>query len=220
MTQNQWRQQWGGQRWRLTPLGIEVEHKGFLRTAGHPKTVIQIWDDYGELILHASYQTGAPVDMIVAMIPIEARRLSNGSFDPRSDRKEPGYTSDEVTPHRRSPGLMQTLITTARRMAVDFSFFPAEEVDTEMLFDPYYSLLLGAAYIKHQIDRYGEDPVLICGAYNAGSVKKSDENTWHIRTHGPTRMDRYVAWFNDFHAAIRQGDIVVPKDTIFTSEVR
>ena len=205
----------GGKRWRMTSEGIEVEGEGHLRSRGEPVTITTLWQDYGEDILQASWEVGFPVDMAVAMIPIEAVRIKGSkSFDPRSNRFEPGYISDEETPHRRSPGLMQTLISTAERMKRMYDI--DKEVNTELLFDPYYSILLGGAYITYQVGRYGADPVLICGAYNAGSVRQTDNNLWKIRTYGETRMDRYIMWYNDFHAAVREGLIDLPEGTLLS----
>lgn len=208
----------GGTRWRLTSEGIDVEHVGHLRTDGEPKTMIQLWDDFGEDILAASGRLNVPVDVVAAMITIEAARVKHGenrlSFDPRSDRKEPGYTSDEETPHRRSPGLMQTLITTAREMARKYKLLEGQVIDTELLFNPTHSILLGAAYIAHQIGKYGVDPPLLCGAYNAGGVYQHSENEFKIRTYGATRMPKFISYFNDFHAAIRQGSINLPSGTL------
>jgi len=208
-----WLSNFGGRKYRVTSMGVEAEDVGYLRTGGAPLTMIRLWNDYGSSILHASYILSCPVDMVAAMIPIEALRMSNGSFNPRSDRKEPGYISDAETPHRRSPGLMQTLISTAKSMAREYKLIEEDLVTTDLLFDPYYSILLGSAYIRKQIDRYGVDPVKICGAYNAGSVKRDPGNPWHVLSFGKTRNDRYVAWFNDFHAGIRDGSIIIPQGT-------
>jgi len=205
----------GGKRWRLTQDGIEVEHEGHIRSGGEPVTMTTLWQDYGEDILHASWEVGCPIDIVAAMIPIEAVRIKGSrSFDPKSNRFEPGYISDEETPHRRSPGLMQTLISTAASMARRIDF--PEEVNTELLFDPYFSILLGGAYITYQVRRYGADPVLICGAYNAGSVRKTEGNDWKIVTYSPTRMDRYVQWYNDFHFCVREGIIELPKGALLS----
>lgn len=206
----------GGKKWRLTPEGIEVENEGFPRTPGKPVTMITLWEDFGDEITYAGRELGVPVDMIAAMIPIEAVRDEDGHYDPESIREEPGYESDSKTPHRVSPGLMQTLIETAKRMASKYGLIEVDEVDRELLFDPHYSILLGGAYIDYQIDRYKADPVIICGAYNAGSLFETSKNEWRIRTYGATRMDRYVAWFNDFHAAIREGYIDLPDDLLLS----
>lgn len=204
-----------GKRWKLTPDGIKVEGEGVPRSKGHPHTVLTLWKDFGEDILQAAWETACPVDMVVAMVPIEARRLKGTlHFDPKSSRKEPGYISDKQTPHRRSVGLMQTLLSTAKHMDKIFGLnFP---VSTPLLEDPYYSLLYGSAYISYQIMRYGMDPILICGAYNAGSLRQTHKNDWKILTYGPTRMDRYTQWFNDFHFCLQEGLIEIPKNSILS----
>jgi hypothetical protein len=212
-----WTSRHGGREWRLTDLGIETRDKGYLRTGGAPATMIRLWQDYGQAISYASRTLGCPADMIAAMIPIEAVRSGDGSFNPKSNRFEPGYTSDEETPHRRSPGLMQTLISTASRMATTYPALNLreEDVTTELLYDPFYSVLLGSCYIRHLIDVYGPDPILICGAYNAGAVRRDPGNAWRILSFGKTRMDRYAAWFNDFHQAIRDGSVKIEAGVIF-----
>jgi hypothetical protein len=206
----EWKNAFGGRSWRLTPQGIEAEEVGFLRSRGNPVTVTQIWEDFGPHIIYVSNALQVPADMIVAMIPIEAVRGKDGRFNPKSNRFEPGYKTDEETPHRRSPGLMQTLISTARAMAKKYQLIDEAQVTTDLLYDPFYSILLGGAYIKHQCDIYGYDPVLICGAYNAGKVRRSPDTPWRILTYGKTRLDRYVAFFNDFHEALRLGLIQLP----------
>lgn len=211
MSLSEWHNKFGGRYWRITDKGVETKDAGYLRTRGKPTTVTTIWEDFGDSIEYACHEFGTPADMIVAMIPIEAVRKNDGHYDPESLRLEPGYESDEKTPHRVSPGLMQTLISTARSMARKYGVLPVEEVDRELLFDPHYSILLGAAYISHQIDRYGPDPILICSGYNAGSVRKTTRNPWHLIAYGETRIDRFAAWFNDFHAAIRMGMVDLPR---------
>lgn len=206
-----------GKEWRITFEGVEVKDEGYPRTKGKPITMIELWEDFGEEITYAGRELDVPVDMIAAMIPIEAVRKENGRFDPKSIREEPGYKSDKKTPHRVSPGLMQTLISTAKQMANKYGLIEVDEVDRELLFDPHYSILLGGAYMAHQIDRYGCDPVLMCGAYNAGGVYETDRNEWRIRTYGKTRMDRYVAWYNDFHAALREDLIEIPDDLVLST---
>jgi len=204
---HKWHNKYGGRYWRVTEDGIETRDAGYLRTAGDPVTVTKLWEDFGEDISYICAELNVPADMIVAMIPIEARRTRDGRYDPRSVRHEPGYISDEETPRRVSPGLMQTLITTARSMARHYSLVDPDEVDREMLFDPFYSIMLGGAYIAYQIGRYGPDPILIASAYNAGSARKHLGNPWHLQAYGKTRISRYCSWFNDFMFAIDNGFI-------------
>jgi hypothetical protein len=215
---HEWHSRFGGREWRVTSQGIETRDKGYMRTKGDPVTMTTLWQDFGEYILYTSYELLVPIDMIAAMIPIEALRR-DGHYDPRSLRKEPGYVSDIETPHRISPGLMQTLITTARAMARKYQLIDPGLVNREILFDPFYSILLGGAYIQHQIERYGPDPILIASGYNAGSVRKTDNNDWHLIAYGATRLDRYAAWFNDFIYAIDNGFIDLPGDPLLTRDL-
>jgi hypothetical protein len=215
----QWHNQFGGRYWRVTYEGVETKDAGLLRTRGEPVTVQKLWDDFGDSIYHAVKELGCPADMVVAMIPIEAIRLSTGHYDPKSLRLEPGYISDEKTPHRVSPGLMQTLISTAKGMARKYRLVPEESVDRDLLLDAHYSILLGSAYIQHQIDRYAPDPPIICGAYNAGSLRRTNRHSWRILTYGETRLDRYIMWFNDFLFAVDSGLITLPDDCILTRDI-
>jgi len=215
MSLSEWHNKYGGRYWRVTSEGIETKDAGYLRTRGKPTTMCTLWEDYGEHIQLASFELNVPVDVVAAMIPIEAVRR-DGHYDPRSIREEPGYTSDEETPHRVSPGLMQTLISTATSMARKYDLIDPEEINRELLFDPHWSILLGTAYLAHQIERYGVDPPLICSGYNAGSVRKTTRNSWHLIAYGKTRIDRYVSWFNDFIYGIDNGMIEVPENLLLT----
>lgn len=208
-----------GKRWKITSDGIKVEGEGLIRSKGEPKTILTLWEDFGMEMLQASFESLCPLDMLVAMIPIEAARIKGTlKFDPESNRFEPGYISDTQTPHRRSVGLGQTLISTAAQMNKLHDF--GLNVTSELLKDPYYSLLLSGAYITYQTLRYRPDPVLICGAYNAGSLRHTMRNEWRILTYGPTRMDRYVSWFNDFHYCVRQGLIDLPSNVYLSTPPR
>lgn len=209
----QWHRRFGGKEWRLTPEGIEVKEEGHVRTEGPPLTMTYLWEDFGDHFLSASRKLDCPVDIPAAMVPIEAARKQGSlRFDPESVREEPGFESDEETPHKVSPGLMQTLISTARRMADKYDLVDSKKVDREFLFEAEHSILLGMAYCKDRIEVYGPDPILICGAYNAGSVRETDDSEWRIETYSPTRMDKYARYFNDFHAAVRTGRIDLPED--------
>lgn len=95
-------------RWRLVPAGVEVEGSGVERTRSVAKTVTRVWETYAADINRTARARRVPCALIVATICTE----SGGRAD--AVRLEPGYKSDESTPHKVSPGLMQTLISTAR----------------------------------------------------------------------------------------------------------
>lgn len=132
-----WRSKFGGAKWRIDLDGIEFKDDG--RPYASESSVERLWKDYGSIILRASEAFQVPVDMIVAMIPIEALN-KNGRYAPDSVGFEPVRSSDQTRaekhwrsydgtreadrgrylPHRVSPGLMQTLVTTARKVVKDY----------------------------------------------------------------------------------------------------
>ncbi len=229
-----WQSYRGGKRWlveghriacqgpphadaRLTATQVGRDGDGigerlWYRTKGDPSTMRQLWRDYGLEIAEAAERFRVPRPWIMGLIGIEAARLKQdrGRFDPRSRREEPGYRSDETTPNKVSPGLMQTLLSTARGMEAQYTVM-GHPITAEDLCVPRYSILLGTCYVRHQMDRReddeppGDDPVLnACAAYNAGSVRYDASNDWHLLTYGQTRTDRFVAWVNDSVAVLEE----------------
>jgi len=182
------------------------------RTKGEPLTAWNALQDYAADISLAETVLRIPRYVLVGMMAVEATkvRADRSHFDPRSIREEPGYISDEKTPHRVSPGLMQTLISTAREVNRTFGLYhnldgSLESLSREDLFIPSRSIMVGAAYIRHQIDRKepdeagfdDDDPVLLCSAYNAGSVRETKSNDWNLLTYSSARMDKFIAYQND-----------------------
>lgn len=234
-----WRNYQGGRRWAVLDDGrIAAEDKppsntnliattcdwGWVyRTRGKPKSMKQLALDYGPILEEASEEFEVRMMYIMALIAIEANRLHGDRlrFDPRSVREEPGYLSDARTPNKVSPGLMQTLISTANGTNEKYGMFPDNldrGFDREDLFVPRYSILIGTAYVRTQIDRYEEDeransippddPVTnMVAAYNAGSVRPTTRNPWGMVTYSPTRIDRFIAWTNDAHEVLFGGSI-------------
>ncbi len=130
-----------------------------------PQAAALAWDRFREPMEAAAACFGVPVELLLATACTE----SGGRAD--AVREEPGYISDEETPQRVSPGLMQTLIGTAREALGDPSLNRAR------LLDPAVSLLAGAAVVQRQAVSgrrpTGFDPPLVCIAYNAGSLRDS-----------------------------------------------
>lgn len=185
----------GGVRWRLTQQGIEVEGSGIERTPGQPKTVTKIWESFSSSINKWAEHFQVPCVLIVATIATETRGK------PGSVRIEPGYVSDEKTPGRISPGLMQTLISTARETLKDHS------IDRNWLLIPDNSIQAGSCYIAAQEKVTGYDPPKVACAYNAGSVVKNAgaENRWKMKQFPIGKgdhCDRFVQWFNDAVAVL------------------
>jgi hypothetical protein len=176
-------------RWRVTAAGVEVDGTGLERTAGAPSTVTRVWESFAEAINRTARERRVPCELIVATICTE----SGGRAD--AVREEPGYVSDEQTPHRVSPGLMQTLISTARD-TLQLS------VDRKWLLQPANSIDAGTAYIAKQASLTGLDPPLVAAAYNAGRLKYQEgrENRWKLRQFPigtGKHCDRFVRFFND-----------------------
>ncbi|GAA0591382.1 hypothetical protein GCM10009416_32290 [Craurococcus roseus] len=186
----------GSRRWRLSPIGVLLEGgEAPPRTPGPPRTAALAWERFRTPMQDAARHSGVPVELLLATACTE----SGGRAD--AVREEPGYASDEATPQRVSPGLMQTLIGTAREALGDPS------LDRARLLDPAVSLRAGAAVIRRQAVSGRRptafDPPLVCVAYNAGSLRENgagdcpwglaqtrrDARHWHA--------DAFVAFFND-----------------------
>jgi Transglycosylase SLT domain len=176
-------------RWRIVPEGVEVEGSGVERTGGRPTTVTRIWERFGEEIDGVARARKVPVPLVIATICTE----SGGN--PDAVRLEPGYRSDEETPHRVSVGLTQTLISTARE-AMGMS------LDREWLRQPRNAIDAGMAYVARQARNTRLDPPLVAAAYNAGRLahNPSDRNRWKLRQYpiGTSKhCDRFVQFYND-----------------------
>lgn len=179
---------------------------GLLRSLGEPSTMRLLRAQYGDAIKAASERFQLPESWIAAMVTIEAGRVGKSlEMDRFSLRDEDGraFAHYESRPNRVSAGLMQTLLATAREMAKRYDlqaeFAGAnQEIDVGHLCVPATSLLLGAAYMRNRADRFGFDPVLLVGAYNAGGVYDDKKSLWRIRTYGETRIPKFVAYHNDW----------------------
>lgn len=183
-------------RWRLTPAGVEIDGCGVERTRGAPTTVARVWEAYATEINRTARARRVPCALIVATICTE----SGGRAD--AVRLEPGYRSDEETPHRVSPGLMQTLISTAGEAL-------GRKVDRAWLLEPGNSIEAGTAYIARQARLTGFDPPLVAAAYNAGRLahQPGPQNRWKLRQYPigtGAHCDRFVRFFNDAVAVLGQ----------------
>jgi len=177
--------------WALTPTGISINGAAPERTKGNPDTTTRIWRDFRVPIVQWSETLGVPVELIIATIGTE----SSGNPNVHT-REEPGYVSDEATPHRVSPGIMQTLISTARAVVGD------QGVDRAWLQQPANSIQAGTSYIASQWKQTHFDPPKVACAYNAGGLhyNQSNDNRWKLRQYpigSSEHADRFIKWFND-----------------------
>ncbi|HZH45309.1 MAG TPA: peptidoglycan-binding protein [Roseococcus sp.] len=192
----------GRQRWRLVATGISVEGEETpRRSPGAPRTAASCWAQHRAALEAAAQRFGVPVELLIATACTESGGRSGAV------REEPGYLDDAATPHRVSPGLMQTLISTAREALGD------RTLDRARLLDPMVSAMAGAAYIRRQARAArlptGYDPPLVAIAYNAGSLRPTRDATdpWGLvqtrRGGGSWHADSFAAFFGDALAVLR-----------------
>jgi len=185
--------------WKFGEHGIELN--GFMPDFKVDKDE-KILEAENMLVIHyedvfkASSYFRVPAELIYATF------MTESYGNPKAIREEPGYISDEKTPHRVSPGIMQTLISTARVALKDNS------INTKYLLVPANSINAGTAYISRQwyITKY--DPVLVAAAYNAGRLayQNGENNRFKLRQY-PIGTDhhciRFIKWFNLFFKLIK-----------------
>jgi hypothetical protein len=177
--------------WQLSAQGILIDRKPPPETTGgDPKTVRSVWQRFSEPVEQWSQKFGVPAELIIATICTET------SGDPSALRKEPGYISDEQTPNKISPGIMQTLISTAQKTLGD------QTINREWLLKAENSIRAGTAYIASQWRTTNFDPPKVACAYNAGDIYYNDSatNRWKMRQYpigSAEHADRFVKWFND-----------------------
>jgi hypothetical protein len=193
--------------WVLEPRGILIEGKGPETFGGEPRTVRGVWERFSASIEAWALRFGVPAEPIVATICTETEG------DPASVREEPGYVSDAQTPGRVSPGLMQTLISTARGVLGD------DAIDRRWLLDPDNSIRAGTACIAAQWKASHLDGPKVACAYNAGGVyyNSSPQNRWKMRQYPintPAHADRFVKWFNECFLMFER-DRVTPELSFF-----
>lgn len=176
--------------WHLEPTGVCIDGKPAAGSGGPPETVGKVWQRFGAAITGWSTRLAVPAELIVATIATES------SGNPAAIRFEPHYGSDEATPDQVSPGLMQTLLSTARAALADSA------IDRNWLLAPENSIQAGTSYILQQSQRTGFDPPVVACCYNAGSVVLNDSpaNPWRMLQYPvgtSEHCDRFVQWFND-----------------------
>lgn len=194
----------GGVPWQLSRDGLVVSGR-LERSPGTLVTVPRVWTAFGEDIRASARKYKVPVELIVATICTE----TSGRED--AVRTEPGWISDEETPHRVSSGLMQTLISTARS-ATGNAVLTRDDLKVGSV-----SIDAGTAYIDRQRTKTRLDPPQVACAYNAGDLYANDgsANRWKLRQYPigtGAHADRFVKWFNDCFAYFALNAGQVPTD--------
>jgi hypothetical protein len=196
----------GGSRWKLTPAGLLITGKPMPGQSGEPVAVKRAFAWFGEDFRPAARETGVPIELLVATACTEVlgdtRRFATPDAARKARREEPGYESDEKTPHRVSVGLMQTLISTARQVMPLPPDDPSmARITAATLEVAANAIIAGASYIASQAARTKLDPPVVACAYNAGSVYEQTgaTNHWRMRQYpiGTSHhADRFVIFFN------------------------
>jgi len=199
----------GRLRWRLQRGGVLAEGEAAPRRNPHPRLAAAAWTRHRAAFEAAACRFAVPVDLLLATALTE----SAGRAD--AVREEPGFTSDAATPHRVSPGLMQTLISSAREALGD------PTLDRAKLLDAATSVAAGAAFIRRQATAGRQptrfDPPLVAIAYNAGSLRPNRDATdpWGLvqtrRGDGTWHADSFCAYFGDAQAVFTAGDPPAPQ---------
>jgi hypothetical protein len=72
---------------------------------------------------------------------------------------------------------------------------------SKMYTSPDFSFEIGAKYMgsSYQLKQHGNDPPKIGAAYNAGSIRQSSANRWHMVVTG-THLERFVGAYNAYRA--------------------
>lgn len=232
MDQQPFHSRFGGQQWRYDDTGIFLQGVATPeKSDGAPITCATIVSLYGTQILAASHARGVPPELIVMTIAAEvgANRGSEFTGAP-TFRWEPRVRVTDVSPPRfgdYSAGPMQTLATTARSIfrkihpgqdafaaAPALATKPVPAPSNNPLYDAGLSIDLGTAVIMQSLHVTGLDPILVAACYNAGSIRQSTDNPWHLFTTGD-HLNRASQWYGDACAVIaplRQGQAQDPNN--------
>jgi len=204
-----WTSRFGGQRWRLTPAGVELEGAGLMRTKGQPRSMRWYWASWAPHFLAAAEATGVPIPLLMMTVATEngGCRLEDGEPHVIAVRREPGYVDDAKTPHRISVGPCHLLISTGRSAMGDPS------IDRAWLLERGNNILAAARYIASQRAATGFDPILVAAAYNAGSLREAKPgskyfNRWRLVSYG-NHLDRAGAWYGDACAVLAEAEAMV-----------
>lgn len=99
---------------------------------------------------------------------------------------------------------------------------------SKMFTSPDFSFQIGAKYMgsTYQLKQHTHDPPKIAAAYNAGSIRQSSANRWHMIVTG-NHIERFVAAYNAYRAweatttttkLALDDEIATRADTVFDGE--
>ncbi len=125
----------------------------------------------------------------------DAAKVSRGSVVAtaitESSCSNPAGSSDGL-----SSGPMQVTGSTCASVVTGYT---SAACKAKMHSDPDFSFLVGAKYMgsSYQIAQHAHDPPKIAAAYNAGSVRSSTANRWHMIVTG-NHIERWVGAYNAY----------------------
>ncbi|GAB5387821.1 MAG: hypothetical protein Alpg2KO_07890 [Alphaproteobacteria bacterium] len=221
MGQSDWHNRWGGRRWRHDATGIYIDNKTTPeRTPGEPETMRAILRLMEAPLKRACVEFWIPAELVLMTIATETAAYRRQGFTgPATFRWENHVKVKDVSPPDvgdYSAGPMQMLAIVARErirrdnlpVAPPFDFAPHFRDQPNIPPDdlPFYGyrghLTVGAAELADRMQRIGsDDPILNAARWNAGSLRETRRNPWHIFTHG-NHLDRAARWYGDACAVL------------------
>lgn len=95
-----------------------------------------------------------------------------------------------------SSGPMQVTGSTCASVVTGYT---SAACKTKMYTDPDFSFQVGVKYMgsSYQKNQHGNDPPKIAAAYNAGSIRQSTANRWHMIVTG-NHIERFVGAYNAY----------------------
>lgn len=129
----------------LAAPGLALLARDLLRPS--PRSIARRVEHWRPLVCVPAREFAVDPALVLAVIAVESRG------DP------------EAVSSAGARGLMQLLPPTAREMAAWLGDAPPEGDD---LFDPAVNVRLGTAYLREQLDTFGEKEALALAAYHAG----------------------------------------------------
>lgn len=156
---------WSRAEWRLMMRSASRDR---LRLAAALATA-EGWPDRAILALAGSgdqawYDWRFPVDYAPLVAAQAAPRRLDVSWVMGLMRSESAMAADAISP-AGARGLMQVMPATASRVARRHAYrFRGKE----QLLDAEDNIVFGTTFLRELMDRFGDNPVLVAGAYNAG----------------------------------------------------
>ncbi len=158
-------QSWSRSEWRMAINGLD---KAGLRAAAAVATQ-ENWPDMAIFALGNSgdlrwYEWRFPVEYGNLVFTQAANRNLDPAWVMGLMRSESAMAPDAISP-AGARGLMQVMPDTAKLLARQHSF---KYSGRQQLMQPEVNIKFGTAYLRDLLNRFGDNSVLVSGAYNAG----------------------------------------------------